>query len=183
MRDIVFFDDLKVLQKHAKYLDVDNYIIAKKFRDSNEIKELKQNSDFEICHLIDSNNQKEVNRFQNFADCIAVLGGDVTVNKFAASSKHVDFLIRPVIADKLSFDTGIANLLLQNEITVVLPFSQILNANSFQRTMLFRNYIFTAKICKKFGIDFEIMSCAGNEHELRTPEDLLALQKLLEAKK
>jgi RNase P/RNase MRP subunit p30 len=183
MQDIVFFDDLKALQKHAEFLDVGNYLIAKKFKSADEIKELKKNKNFEACYLLDSNNQKEISKFQNFADSIAVLGGDVTINKFAASNKHVDFLIRPVIADKLSFDTGIANLLLQNEITVVMPFSQLLNANSFQRTMLFRNYIFTAKICRKFGIDFEIMSCAQSEHELRAPEDLLALQKILEAKK
>lgn len=185
--DLVFFDDAKAIEKYAKKLDLHTVVIAKNFKSLDELSQLRkklQHSKLEskTCKLIETNNPKEINRFYKRADMLAAVGGTPTTNKFAASNRRIDLLLQPCGSEKLTFDTGIANLLKQNRIPVGILFSKFLAAKGFNRASLFKNYFFTAKICKKFGIELNIFSGAHNEYELRSPEDLLALKNLLEVR-
>ena len=180
--DLTLIDNLDLLKKYSKKLDAE-YVIAKDFKSAAEVKALKEKTKLKICKIIIDNNQQQVNKFRQLVDYIAVLGGDVTKNKFAASNKRVDILLQPCIADRLSFDTAIANMMKQNKQILGILFSDFLNAGRFQRTILFKNYIFAAKICKKYKVEVKLFSGARNEFELRSPEDLLAMKNLLQVRK
>ena len=123
---------------------------------------------------------KELNKFRNKTDFIAVLGGNVSSNSFAASSKKIDFLIKPCIEGRLSFDTAIARTAKENQTELIIPFSQFLENSG--KTSLARNYSFCLKIANKFKLNPKVVSFAKNINGLRSLNDLEYFKKFLEKK-
>lgn len=182
--DLVLFDNLKSLSEASKFTETDTYIIAKNFKSKDEITKLREKikneklkCDFKIAHIIEKANPNELKKFQN-ADFLGVKGGTPETNGFAAAQKKVDFLIQPCTTDKFSFDTGVARLLGEKNTPVIFPFSQFLNAFSKERAMLFKNYIFTAKIMKKFRVNALFFSAANSTNELRCVKNFSAFATL-----
>jgi RNase P/RNase MRP subunit p30 len=166
----------------AESLGIKKIILAKHFesiKELNDFKKFFKNSSISLmfCHLIE--NQKEIQRFKGKTDFLAVLGGDVSLNKFAVSNKLIDFLIQPINSLKLSFDTAIARTAFQNKKPIAFIFSVFLRFNGFQRMLLFKNHFLTVKLMKKFRVNALMFSGARKPEEIRSIKDLSSVLVLL----
>jgi len=187
MIDLVFFNerifDLKAIAETESMLGNSAVILAKNFSSEKELKELKEKIerekfDFRPCHLITALEPKELNKFKGKA-LVAVLGGNVTLNKFAVSTKGIDFLLQPCTEGPLSFDTAIAQTAEDNGIPIAFTFRQFLEMEGMKRSFLFRNYSFTVRLIKKFKLDCLIFSGAKFYDQMRSIKDSTSLLVLL----
>lgn len=184
--DIIQIEPPKHIEQQVQFLNTDALIIANTFETPNEIKALKHeiknknpNLNFKICHILQTPDSKELRRYEQRADFIAVQGANPTLNKFAASTKRVDFLLQPFIEGKPVFDTAIARLCAQSKTTVLFPLAPILNAKPLWRSVLIKNAKFCAKLCNKFMVECMFVSGAKEPSELRAAQDLAALATLV----
>ena len=132
-----------------------------------------------LCLVLDKPDQRAVQRFRGKADFLAVRGGPVEANKFAVSTKGVDFLLMPCDSGKLSFDTAIARLSAENNVPVAVCFSDFLRCNGRKRSLLLKNYFMVVKLMKKFRANALFFSGASKPEELRAVKDLAAFATLL----
>ncbi len=190
MQDFVFYSNkfnLNDLAEKEKSLGNNEVVLCKNFSDA-ELAELKNklkekfSVKFFTCFLLLKMNSKELNKFKNKTDFIGVLGGNVSINKFAVTDKRIDFLIKPCIEGRLSFDTAIARIAKENSTEILIPFSQFLNSGYSSRVSLTKNYVFCLKIAKKFKLNYSVISFAGNLNELRSLKDLQSFKNFLEKK-
>jgi len=181
--DIVLFDDLKQLSRARKRLGISCFIIAKEFKSIEELQELKEKAgnikNFRTCMLVKQANEKTIKKFFAKADFIAVFGGNVSKNKFAVSSKQVDFLIAPCTIEKASIDTAIMRIAKENNVSIVFPFREFAIATEFQQSQLLKHYLLVAKLCKRFMVKLLVFSLAKNERELKTKKELMDLGKAI----
>jgi len=200
--DLVFltesFNDLKQIKELSAKLGNNSVILAKNFSSEKELLEWKEKAKnlsgekfkFAFCHLISKPDSKELGKI-NSAEFFAVFGGTIQSNKFAVSSKKIDFLLSPCGNEKLSFDTGIAQDAKDKGTIIGICFSQFLEANSFSRTILMKNYSFTSKILQKYALPCSVFSGAKSLNQLRSAEDLVSMlaffgfkgEKIAEARK
>lgn len=188
MIDLVFFHDFKRLEQHARENKLEAVIIAKPFKSLQELEELRKKSSdfsdiFKFCHLLEKTEPKQLNRFKGKADLVAVLGKDVSRNKFAVSTKGISLLLAPCSGQKIEFDTAIARLSAQNLVPIAVLFSDFLNAGQFEKSMLFKNHFLALKLCKKMECNLLFFSGARNPAELRAPRNLQAFAELLGLKR
>lgn len=132
-----------------------------------------------LCLLLDKPDSRAVQRFRGKADFIAVRGGNPMLNKFAVSTKGVDFLLMPCDAGKLSFDTAIARLSAENNVPIAVSFADFLRCGKQKRSLLLKNYFMVVKLMKKFRANALFFSGAGKAEELRAVKDLAAFASLL----
>ncbi len=132
-----------------------------------------------LCLLLDKADPRLVQRFRGKADFLAVRGGDVQLNKFAVSTKGIDFLLMPCDSGKLSFDTAHARLAAENGVPVAISFADFLRAQGRKRSLLLKNYFMVVKLLKKFRANALFFSGASKPEELRAVEDLAAFATLL----
>lgn len=182
--DLIFYDNLQVLQHYAKLLGIDAVIIAKGFKSPREIDALRANAKnykipIYICHLLEKPNFEEARLFREKADFISIVSGTANTNKFAVSSSAIDFVISPAGSGRNEFDTAIARIAAENKKPIAVPFQQFLNCNGMQRSMLFKNYFFVVKLMKKFRINALFFSGAKNANEMRMPKNLASFAHLL----
>jgi len=187
MKDLVFYNnslDLNELIKTAKALDTNSIILCKNFHSLKELDELRKKLsslkfDFQLCHVMLSTNSRQLNQFKNKAEFIAVFGGNPELNKFAVSSKQIDFLLSPVSFGRLSIDTAIARTAAENNSKIVFIFADFLNSFGLKRMQLFKNSFFCMKLLKKFKCTPSIVSGAERIEEMRSMHDLPAFLELL----
>ncbi|MBS3062335.1 MAG: hypothetical protein J4203_00540 [Candidatus Diapherotrites archaeon] len=132
-----------------------------------------------LCLVLDQPDQRVVQRFRGKVDFLAVRGGSVEANKFAVSTKGVDFLFMPCDSGKLSFDTAIARLSAENNVPVAVSFADFLRCNGRKRSLLLKNYFMVVKLLKKFQANALFFSGASKPEELRAVKDLAAFAVLL----
>ena len=187
MNDLVFYHNslnLNELIQIAKSLNTKTIILAKNFHSIKEAEDLRKKVssykfDFKLCHLMLSSNSKQLSQFKNKVEFVAVLGGNVELNKFAVSSKQIDFLLAPITFGRLSVDTAIARIAAENDKRIIFLFSDFLNSFGLKRMQLFRNAFFSMKLFKKFKVTSSIFSGAEYLDELRSLEDLSVFLELL----
>ena len=184
MIDLVFFGDLEELKKYGEKLGIDSYIIAENFKDEKELLELKdkikkEKLNFKICKILEKPDSRELNFFKGKADFIAVRGSSVALNNFAVSNRGIDFLLQPVGSGKLEFDTAIARVAADRAVPIAFLFSEYLNANPFQRSLLFKNSFLAVKLMKRFKANAFFFSGAKEVDELRAVEDLSSFAVML----
>lgn len=188
MIDLVFFNEklfeLKKIAEIEGKLGNGTTILAKNFSSEKELSELKEKIkkieyDFRLCHLMLSPEPRELNKFRGKTEFIAVLGGNVTLNKFAVSTKGIDFLLQPCNEGPLTFDTAIAQTAVDNRIPIAFCFSQFLESEGAKRSSLFRNYFFTAKLLQKFKLNCLVFSGAKYCEQTRSIKNLSCFLVLL----
>ncbi len=182
--DLVFFSDLKQIAETAKKLKQKEIILARHFESEKELAELKQSAKREklavkFCHLLETQNEKELVDFEGKADFFALRGGTIALNRLGASSKRIDFLLQPAGNQRLEFDSALANTARENNVAVCALFSCFLNANNYDLVSLFRNYFLLAKICKKAKAQLNVFSGAARAEEMRSAADLQSFLELL----
>ncbi len=170
MIDLVFFDDLKVLQDMARELEISTFVIAKCFslKELNELKKRirEQEFDFKTCMLIDSIDYKKLNFFKNKVDFVAVLGGSIELNKFAVQRKEVNLLINPVNEFKPTVDTAIVRESLEKNTPIVFSSTYFNSLTKLKKAYFFKNALTTIKLINKFKSNALFFSCARKKSEL-----------------
>lgn len=196
MQDFVFYSkefDLIKLAETEKNLGSKEVVLCRNFSEK-ELTELKlpfsekgklpktNEKKFPVkfftCHLLVKADSRELNKFKNKTDFIGVLGGTPLLNSFAVSNKKIDFLFKPCLEGRLSFDTGIARTAKQNKTKIIIPFSQFFDS----KTSLIRNYAFCLKLMKKFKLNVKVVSFAKTINDLRSVKDLESFKLFLEKK-
>lgn len=167
--DIVYPQPLKELLQVGTYFKEQLIVLV-----LNEIQEKKVKQAGQIpCYLV--NEKTDINKLKNKK--IAVLGGSVKNNEFAVKIK-ANFLLQPS-GEKQFFDLGLAKKLNENNTTVVLMFEELLDKNSFERHLFWKNYLEVVKYCNKKNTKFVVASGCKDPLNLKHPKVRLALSETL----
>jgi len=167
--DIVYPQPLKELLQVSTYFKEQLIVLV-----LNDIQEKKVKQAEQIpCYLVDE--KTDINKLKNKK--IAVKGGSVKSNEFAVKIK-ADFLLQPV-SEKQYFDLGLAKKLSENETTVVLMFEELLDKNSFERHLFWKNYLEVVRYCNKKNTKFIVASGCKDPLNLKHPKIRRALASTL----
>jgi RNase P/RNase MRP subunit p30 len=167
--DIVYGQPLKELLQLSSYFKEQLIILV-----TNEIQEKKaKQRELIPCYLVDE--KTDLNKIKKKK--IAVYGGSVKANEFAAKIK-ADYLLQPS-NEKQFFDLGLAKKLVDNNSCVVLMFEEMLNKNSFERHLYWKNYIEVVRYCKKKGTKFIVASGNKEALNLKHPKVRKSMMELL----
>ena len=185
MQDLIRFTDLSKAVDIGKKLGIQELILAKNFSEKElsdlkeEVKKLNTKMQFKFCLIVDHKSVSNIHKLKSKVDFVAMEGKDISTSKNALSNKLVDFLLMPFSGDKEFFDTALANLALQNKVSIVLSFSDVLNSSTSQFDLHLKNYLLLVKICKKYKVNLHVFSGARNEYEMRSTKNLSSLLSVL----
>jgi RNase P/RNase MRP subunit p30 len=167
--DIVYGQPLKELLQLSSYFKEQLIILV-----TTEIQEKKaKQRELIPCYLVDE--QTDLNKIKNKKK--AVYGGSVKANEFAVKIK-ADFLLQPS-NEKQFFDLGLAKKLSDNKTCVVLMFEELLDKNSFERHLYWKNYLEVLRYCKKKGTKFIVASGNKEALNLKHPRVRQSIMELL----
>jgi RNase P/RNase MRP subunit p30 len=165
MMDIVYAQPLKELLQVSTYFNEQLIVLV-----ANELTEKKvKQAGLTPCYLVDK--KTDLNKLKNKK--LAVMGGSVASNEFAAKIK-ADFLLSPS-NEKQFFDLGLAKKLADNNTIVVLMFEDLLSKNSFERHLVWKNYIEVVRYCKKKKTKFIVASGCKDPLNLKHPKIRISL--------
>lgn len=167
--DIVYTQPLKELLQVGTYFKEKLIVLV-----INELQERKVKQAGQIpCYLVDE--KTDINKLKNKK--IAVIGGSVKKNELAVRLK-ANFLLQPS-GEKQFFDLGLAKKLSENKTVVVLMFEEILDKNSFERHLIWKNYIEIVRYCKKKNTQFVVASGCKDPLNLKHPKIRISLASVL----
>ncbi|MDD4251095.1 MAG: hypothetical protein PHX27_02795 [Candidatus ainarchaeum sp.] len=157
MVDIVYKQPVKELLQIGTYFKEKVIVLVE-----NEIDEqVAKKKEFIPCYLVDE--KTDLNKIKKKKK--AVFGGSVKKNEFAVRIK-ADFLIQPS-NDKQFFDLGLAKKLFDNNTTVVLMLEELLEKNSFERHLYWKNYLEVVRYCNKKQTNFLVASGCKDPFNLK----------------
>ena len=114
------------------------------------------------------------------AEVIAVVGGDLEVNRAAVETPEVDLLLRPWEGRQ---DAGVnhvvARLAKKNNVAILFELEPLMHAAKRGRSELFERYERTARLLRKYHAPFVIASGARSAWDLRGPSELVSFGRLL----
>ena len=117
------------------------------------------------------------------AALVAVRGGDLEVNRAAVECPEVDLLLQPWGASGERSDSGfnhvLAALAAKNQVRVTFTLSELASSQRKQRAALFGSFLEVAERVRKAKAPFALASGATEPWELRGPEELRALGRVL----
>ena len=136
--------------------------------------------DFDFTLEIKSNNTGEIrkltNRFRDKASCIAVIGGDLKVNRAAVENVKVDVLSRPYLKRR---DSGLNHVLAKeavyNNVAIELCFKDILKSYFTPRAKIISNFRDIYTLYKKFDFPLVLSSRSKSVFDIKTPQDFTAV--------
>jgi ribonuclease P/MRP protein subunit RPP1 len=119
--------------------------------------------------------KRQVDQNRDEYHVLCVNGGSQKINREAVSDPRIDLLIHPGKDRKDSgFDRGTAQLAAQNNVSLCLDFSRILEEDK-QRTHVLSEWRKNLGLCNKYNADFTVSTFATKEYELRHPRDLMSM--------
>ena len=175
MADLILFSDFNELAKAFAFTG-NEFIAAGNFSEKqiDGLKGAAKKTGLKIsfCKVLDRPDPGQLQRFRNKADYIAVDGKDLQLNRFACSTKGVDFLLQPFDSGKLYFDVSMARTAAANNVAIAFLFSDFLDAQGSRLSLLMKNAATVSKIVKRGRAKLLIFSGAANKWELRSEENL-----------
>ena len=105
-------------------------------------------------------------------------GGTLELNRKAVRTP-TDVLLDPVSAQDKAFDTAVAQLAKDNNISVAFSLRSVLETRGLDRVRILRNIVFAVKICMKMRVNTMIVSGATDSYGLRDPQLLIAFGQLI----
>lgn len=119
--------------------------------------------------------------FENYIDSSELIvrrGGTLEANRAAVRTK-TDVLLDPVSAQDKAFDTAVAQLALDNDISIAFSVKSVKSVYGLDRVRLIRNMCFAMEICKKMRNNILIVSNASTVYELKDATILSSFGQLL----
>jgi len=160
MIDIVYKQPIKELLQVSSYFKEKTIVLV----DDEKEELLAKKKGFFPCYLV--NEKTDLNKISKKRK--AVYGCSVKNNEFAVKIK-ADFLLQPS-NEKQFFDLGLAKKLFDNNTIVVLMFEELLNKNSFERHLYWKNYIEVVRYCNKKNTKFFVASGCKDCFNLKHPK-------------
>ncbi|MAG18127.1 MAG: hypothetical protein CL944_01490 [Candidatus Diapherotrites archaeon] len=184
--NLVQFSELKEIDDLSKKFRDEAVIVAKDFSES-ELKEFnskkrKSKTNLFSCKVLEKKDNTELQKFKKLADFIAVKGGTIEMNSWAANQK-VDLLLQPFSSGKNAFDLATANVLRENKVFTCFLFNEFLEAKGFGQTQLMKNAILCLKLIEKSKALLLFVSGAKEKQQMRAAKDLSAFGVFLGMKK
>lgn len=112
------------------------------------------------------------------SDFRIVKGGSLARNQKAVRSK-IDILLDPTSSRGLEFDSAVAQVAHDNDITIAFSLASILDSKGLDRITLLRNIKFVIQLCKKKGAEVALVTGARDVYGVRDPLDLVSLGIML----
>jgi len=131
--------------------------------------------------LIVANNAKDLRKKVNKEFGLVVVQGS-KLNRDVVSYRKVDILLCPhsgVLRDYLhSRNSGLNDVLCKlakkNDVAVGFSFSEVLNAEGLERSLIIGRMMQNVSLCRKFKVPIVLGSFAFDKFEMRSPKDLLS---------
>ncbi|MCR4335435.1 MAG: hypothetical protein NUV57_02765 [archaeon] len=184
--NLIQFSELNEIDDlSAKFRD-EIVIVAKNFSET-ELKEFnskKRKSKVKLfsCKVLEKKDNKEFQKFKKLCDFIAVKGGSIEMNSWAANQK-ADLLLQPFSSGKNAFDLATANVLKENNVFTCFLFNDFLETKGFGQTQLMKNAIFCLKLIEKSKAPLLFVSGAKEKQQMRASKDLSSFGVFLGMKK
>jgi len=184
--NLVQYPALEEIEELSKKFKDDAVIVTKNFSEA-ELKEFnskKRKSKVKLfsCKVLEKKDSKEIQKFRKLADFVAVRGGTIEMNSWAANQK-VDLLLQPFSVNKNAFDLATANVLRDNKVFTCFLFNEFLEAKGFGQTQLMKNAILCLKLVEKADAPLLFVSGAREKLQLRAAKDLSSFGVFLGMKK
>ncbi|MFH1391639.1 MAG: RNase P subunit p30 family protein [Candidatus Diapherotrites archaeon] len=184
--NLIQFSELQDIEELSEKFKDEAVIVAKDFSET-ELKEFnskKRKSKVKLfsCKVLEKKDNAELQKFRKLADFIAVKGGTIEMNFWAANQK-VDLLLQPFSQNKNVFDLATANVLRDNKVFSCFLFNEFLEAKGFGQTQLMKNAMFCLKLIEKSKAPLLFVSGAKEKQEMRAAKDLSSFGVFLGMKK
>ncbi len=173
MVDIVYKQPIKELLQIGTYFKEKVVVLVE-----NENEEmLAKKKELIPCYIV--NEKTDLNKIKKKRK--AVFGCSIKNNEFAVKIK-ANFLIQPS-NEKQFFDLGLAKKLAGNNTIVVLMFEELLEKNSFERHLFWKNYLDVVRYCKKKGTKFVVASGCKDPFNLKHTKIRKSIAEILGSSK
>ena len=122
--------------------------------------------------------RKITNKFRNKTSCIAVVGGDLKVNRATLENIKIDVLSRPYLR---RFDSGLNHVLsreaVDNNVAIELCFKDVLKSYLSHRSKVISNFKDIYTLYRKFDFPLILSSRAESVFDIKTTHDFAAFFK------
>lgn len=124
--------------------------------------------------------RKVLGKVRQKTEVVSVYGGDLDVNRAAVEDRRVDVLLHPEHKRKdRGLDHKIAKIAKENDVAIGIVFHQLLNTYGKVRTHILQHMRENIDICNKYDTSLVTVSGAREVKDLRNPEQLVSLLKVL----
>lgn len=124
--------------------------------------------------------QSKIKKFRELVDILLVSGGNITINRAAASDSRVDILAHPEYKRKDSgMDHIIMKLAAQNQVAIELNFREYLHAYKKIRSFILSNMQRNVMLAENLGAPIVVTSAAESIWDLRAGRELASLAYLV----
>ncbi len=112
-------------------------------------------------------------------DAIVFCSGKTEKENKKIARAPVDVLLDPVVHYRRTIDTALMQIAKDNEVAIGISLQNVLGTKKFRKAGLLKQYRLLVKLCQKVGTRIVLTSGAGNEFQVRSPEQLIAFGKTL----
>jgi len=119
---------------------------------------------------------KKVKEVRTEAELIIAYSPNLEITREILEIKEIDVLRQDV---GLGLNPVLAKLAKENNIAIEFRFTDLLHSHKRVRAGIFKNYIETARLLRKFRAPFVITSGAMTKWDLRGPSEMLSFGRLL----
>lgn len=119
-------------------------------------------------------------KYRDKSKFIAVLGGDLGINRAACENRQIDILSRPYRNNRsCGINQVLAKEAVRNDVAIELCFNDILSSYLSYRAKIMGHFREIIKLHNKFDFPLIITSGASSILDIRSPRDILAVFKYL----
>ncbi|MEM5792833.1 MAG: RNase P subunit p30 family protein [Candidatus Aenigmatarchaeota archaeon] len=182
--------ELEDFAHRARILGYSGICVFQNFERHKEILELREEfqrieekSRINVLLGFEASNTKELVKLSDIRreyDVLAVIGGNINLNRKAVETPEVDILVHP---EKNRVDSGfnhiMARLASKNNVAMCVDFREILITSKNTRAHILSKIMENIKICKKYGVKIIISSGAFSHLQMKDPKVLISMGVVL----
>ncbi len=172
---------------HAEKLGLDTIVILDGIDSLEDLESVKKDvmsvkSDVNILVGVEikaensSELNKQISRFRDKADVIAVYGGELEINRAAVENPRVDLLVHPELKRKDSgMDHVMMKLAAENNVAIELNFREYLHSYKRIRSYVLSHMRNNVMLAQKYGAHIVAASGAESVWDMRAGRELASL--------
>ncbi len=180
-------DSVENVVKYAEKLGLDTIVVLDRFDSLDVLGEIKKDvkavkSDVNVLVGLEIKAEntgdlnRQINRFRDNVDILAVHGGDFEVNRNAVENPRVDILTHPELKRKDSgMDHVMMKLAAENNVAVELNFREYLHSYRKIRSFVLSHMRRNVMLARKYGAHVIVASGAESVWDMRAGRELASL--------
>lgn len=122
--------------------------------------------------------RKQVDRFRNRVQVLAVHGGDPAINRAACEDERVDILMHPPDGKTSGVNHILAKLAADKHIAIGFELGPIVCNKGGSRVRALSNYRTNLALVKKYGVPYVVVSGAMSLYDMRDARTAISLCRL-----